>query len=44
MKKYKYVVKDSLNNIMRVFPTYKQAETYRFVRGNNQWTIQTIKD
>lgn len=29
---------------MRVFPTYKQAETYRFARGNNQWTIQTIKN
>lgn len=35
----KYTVKDSLGNVMRTFPTYQQALTYKSVYGNSQWFI-----
>ena len=37
-KKY-YIVKDSTGHIMRIFPTYKQASTYKFAYGNYGWKI-----
>jgi len=35
-----YKVYDSLGNFMRRFPTYEQADTYRFAYGNKYWTIK----
>ena len=37
-KKY-YTVKDSTGHVMRTFPTYQQASTYKFVYGNSGWII-----
>lgn len=37
----KYIVKDSLGNILREFPTYKQAYTYKIAMGRYDWTITT---
>lgn len=38
MKKY-YTLKDSTGHIVKTFPTYKQALTYKFVYGNSGWNI-----
>lgn len=38
-----YQVLDSENNLIRTFPTYKQAETYRFAYGNNGWSIKIVQ-
>lgn len=35
----RFVVKDSLGNIMGRFYTYEQASTFKFARGNYGWTI-----
>lgn len=35
-----YKVYDSMGNLMRVFHTYKQANTYKFAYGNYGWTIK----
>lgn len=34
-----YIVTDSLGNIMGKFPSYKQASTFKFARGNYSWRI-----
>ena len=39
----KYIVEDSLGNFMHTFPTYKQAETYRFAYGNSGWSIKIVQ-
>lgn len=36
----RYAVYDSYGNLMRVFPNYKQASTYKFAYGNYGWTIK----
>lgn len=38
-----YKVLDSEGNFMRAFPTYKQAETYRFTYGNNGWSTKLVQ-
>lgn len=38
MKHY-YTVKDSTGHVIRTFPTWKQANTYKFVYGNSGWII-----
>ena len=35
----KYLVLDSLGNAMGRFPTYQQASTFKFARGNYGWRI-----
>lgn len=35
-----YKVYDSMGNLMRRFPTYKQAATYKLAFGNSGWTIK----
>lgn len=40
----KYKVLDSLGNIMGNFPTYQQASTFKFARGNYNWTISVLKN
>lgn len=39
MNKHYYTVKDSTGHVIRTFPTYQQASTYKFVYGNAGWTI-----
>lgn len=39
----KYIVEDSLGNFMRTFPTYKQAETYKFAYGNSGWSVKIAR-
>lgn len=39
MSKHYYTVKDSTGHVIRTFPTYQQASTYKFVYGNSGWTI-----
>lgn len=39
----KYIVEDSLGNFMRAFPTYKQAEIYKFAYGNRGWSVKTAR-
>ena len=36
-----YCVYDSMGNLMRVFPTYKQASNYKLAFGNYGWTIKS---
>ncbi len=35
-----YRVYDSLGNILRVFPTYQQAFTYKIMCGRYDWLIK----
>lgn len=35
-----YKVYDSLGNLVRRFPTYRQASNYKFAYGNTGWTIK----
>lgn len=35
----KYVVKDSLGNVMGRFCSYEQAATFKFAKGNCGWEI-----
>lgn len=42
MNKYKYVVKDSQNNIIRVFYNYKAAYSFIYTFGNNRWSVKKI--
>ena len=35
-----YTVYDSEHNIVRIFKSYKEAETYRFTYGNHLWTLE----
>ena len=37
--KMKYIVLDSLGNVMGKFHTYQQASTFKFARGNYGWSI-----
>ena len=39
----KYIVEDSLGNFMRAFPTYKQAEIYKFAYGNSGWNVKIAR-
>lgn len=34
-----YYVKDSVGTIIKTFPTYKQAVTYKYTYGNLGWYI-----
>lgn len=34
-----YKVIDSLGNILRIFPTYKQAYTYKIAMNRYDWRI-----
>ena len=34
-----YYVKDSLGNVLRGFPTYKQAYTFKIACNRYDWTI-----
>ena len=35
----RYIVLDSLGNVMGKFPNYQQASTFKFARGNHGWSI-----
>lgn len=35
----RYIVLDSLSNVMGKFPNYQQASTFKFARGNYGWSI-----
>lgn len=35
-----YKVFDSWGNLVRRFPTYKQANNYKYACGNTGWTIK----
>lgn len=35
----RYTVLDSLGNVVGRFPTYQQAFTFKFARGNYGWRI-----
>lgn len=35
-----YKVYDSQGNFMNKFPTYSQANTYKYACGNYKWTIK----
>lgn len=35
----KYIIKDSLGNYLRAFPTYKQAMTYKIAMQRYDWII-----
>lgn len=35
-----YKVYDSWGNLMKGFPTYKQASNFMFAFGNSGWTIK----
>ena len=37
-----YKVLDSKGNLMRTFPTYKQAEIYKFAYGNRGWSVKIV--
>lgn len=39
---HKYLVKDSEENILRVFYTYKEASLFKFVKGNYKWSIEEV--
>ena len=36
----KYIVTDSLGNIMREFYNSKQADNYKYTYGNSSWRIK----
>lgn len=36
----RYIVKDSLGNILRSFPTYQQAMTFKIACGRMDWSIE----
>lgn len=38
-----YKILDSKGNFIHAFPTYKQAETYKFAYGNNGWSIKIAR-
>ena len=35
-----YKVFDSLGNFMKRFPTFQQANNYKFIYGNSGWIIR----
>nr|DAM35204.1 MAG TPA: hypothetical protein [Bacteriophage sp.] len=37
-----YLVLDSYGNLIKKFPTYQQASTFKFVCGNYGWTIKSV--
>ena len=38
-----YKILDSKGNFMRAFPTYKQADTYKFAYGNSGWSVKIVQ-
>ena len=40
----KYIVLDSLGNVMGKFRTYQQASTFKFARGNYNWRIVELNN
>lgn len=39
-KAMKYYLYDSLGNLMKVLPDYRQASTYKLAFGNRYWSIK----
>jgi hypothetical protein len=39
MRKINYLVLDATDHILRIFPTYKQAMTFKIAMGRLDWRI-----
>ena len=41
-QKKMYQVVDTTGAVLRTYPTWKQAETYRCITGRHDWTIRKV--
>jgi hypothetical protein len=42
MGKIKYIVLDATDNVLQIFPTYKQAMTFKLIMGRLDWRVMKV--